>query len=94
MTIYYDNRMRWMTGTGGSSSNSWEVWWREENGYLSKFGLGQKLQCMIKPVFYLIIGVSHYNTYITYIAVMHSVCVMCNVQHHYLRICIAVSEHT
>jgi hypothetical protein len=56
-----NNRMRWMTGTGGSSSNSWEVWWREENGYLSKFGLGQKLQCMIKPVFYLIIGVSAYT---------------------------------
>ena len=48
-----------MIGTGGSSSNSWEVWWREENGYLSKFGLGQKLQCMIKPIFYLVIGVSH-----------------------------------
>ena len=45
-----------MIGTGGS--NSWEVWWREENGYLSKFGLGQKLQCMLRPAFCLVIGVS------------------------------------
>eukprot|EP00611_Tribonema_gayanum_P022138 TRINITY_DN4392_c0_g1_i1.p1 TRINITY_DN4392_c0_g1~~TRINITY_DN4392_c0_g1_i1.p1 ORF type:complete len:2193 (+),score=1022.20 TRINITY_DN4392_c0_g1_i1:563-6580(+) len=53
----YKRWMRWMSGTGGSSSNSWEVWWREDNGYMSKFGLGQKLQCMLKPAFYLVIGV-------------------------------------
>ncbi|CAM9242110.1 unnamed protein product, partial [Phaeothamnion confervicola] len=52
----YKKWMRWMDGGGGSSSNSWEVWWREENGYLAKFRLGQKLQCLIKPIIHLIIG--------------------------------------
>ncbi|KAG5186996.1 1,3-beta-glucan synthase component-domain-containing protein [Tribonema minus] len=52
----YRRWVRWMSGTGGSSSNSWDVWWREENLYVSKFGLGQKLQCMLKPAFYLVVG--------------------------------------
>ncbi|CAM9502379.1 unnamed protein product [Choristocarpus tenellus] len=48
---------QWMSGTGGNSSNSWEVWWREENTFVSKFSLGQKLQGLIKPMIYLMIGV-------------------------------------
>lgn len=53
----YKKWMRWMSGTGGGGSHSWEVWWREENEYISKVGFGQKLQFMMKPIFYTIIGV-------------------------------------
>ncbi|CAN0368133.1 unnamed protein product, partial [Ectocarpus fasciculatus] len=53
--------MRWMTGTGGNSSNSWEVgfarvWWREENSYLSRFSLTQKMQGLVRPLIYVVIG--------------------------------------
>ncbi|CAM9094798.1 unnamed protein product [Ascophyllum nodosum] len=48
--------MRWMTGTGGNSSNSWEVWWREETSYLSKFSLAQNMQLLVRPLTYLVIG--------------------------------------
>ncbi len=45
-----------MLGSGGSSTNSWAVWWREENEYLKHLPFGLKLQCLIKPVVYIIIG--------------------------------------
>ncbi len=43
-------------GSGGSSTNSWGVWWREENEYLQHLPLGLKVQCLIKPLVYVIIG--------------------------------------
>ncbi|CAM9694747.1 unnamed protein product [Discosporangium mesarthrocarpum] len=59
--VAQDYRMwlKWMNGVGGNSTNSWEVrvWWREENSYISKFSLSQKLQGVIKPMVYLMIGV-------------------------------------
>lgn len=52
----YKMWITWMTGTGGSSSNSWEVWWREENSYVTRFTLTQKLQMMVRPLIYVVIG--------------------------------------
>ncbi len=52
----YRRWMRWMLGSGGSSTNSWGVWWREENEYLKHLPLGLKMQCLIKPLVYVIIG--------------------------------------
>ncbi len=43
-------------GSGGSSTNSWGVWWCEENEYLQNLPLGLKTQCIIKPLVYVIIG--------------------------------------
>ncbi|CAM9568890.1 unnamed protein product [Chrysoparadoxa australica] len=52
----YKKWMRWMSGHGGSPSNSWEVWWHEENSYLPKLSLHQKIPCLIQPTFCLLIG--------------------------------------
>ncbi len=45
-----------MLGPGGSSTNSWGVWWREENEYLKHLPFSLKMQCLIKPLVYVIIG--------------------------------------
>lgn len=33
-----------------------KVWWREENSYLVRFSLSQKLQLMVRPLIYVVIG--------------------------------------
>ena len=33
-----------------------KVWWREENSYLSRFSLTQKMQGLVRPLIYVVIG--------------------------------------
>lgn len=33
-----------------------KVWWREENAYVSRFSFTQKMQLLIKPLIYVVIG--------------------------------------
>lgn len=35
---------------------SLKVWWREENLYLSRFSLSQKMQGLVRPLIYVVIG--------------------------------------
>lgn len=33
-----------------------QVWWREENWYLARFSLTQKMQKLVRPLIYLVVG--------------------------------------
>eukprot|EP00612_Vaucheria_litorea_P006825 CAMPEP_0171471610 /NCGR_PEP_ID=MMETSP0946-20130122/804_1 /TAXON_ID=109269 /ORGANISM="Vaucheria litorea, Strain CCMP2940" /LENGTH=1191 /DNA_ID=CAMNT_0012001127 /DNA_START=475 /DNA_END=4047 /DNA_ORIENTATION=- len=54
----YKKWIKWMGGTSiGSSKNSWEIWWREENCYFQRLTVWRKLPLLVKPIAHFVIGV-------------------------------------
>lgn len=49
---------RWIKGDGGSASESWETWFREENAYFYTLNLTSKGLVMLKGGIYIIVGIA------------------------------------
>ena len=53
----YTAWIRWMSESGGSAEQSWEVWWKEENSFFKKLSFSWKSMLFLqKSILWLIIG--------------------------------------
>uniref|UniRef100_A0A7S1ZKM7 1,3-beta-glucan synthase n=1 Tax=Ditylum brightwellii TaxID=49249 RepID=A0A7S1ZKM7_9STRA len=57
VTSDYGKYIRWMCGSGGNASKSWDIWWTEENAYYKKLSLPSKIISVLKATLYVIMAI-------------------------------------